>query len=55
VNLRSETLAMVLRTWMTQDLSAARQYFENTPDLLPDDRQQIAEAMTALSGQSAEP
>jgi hypothetical protein len=55
VNLRSETLAMVLRTWMTQDLSAARQYFENTPDLLPDDRQQIAEAMTTLSGQSVEP
>jgi hypothetical protein len=54
-NLRSETLAMVLRTWMTQDLAAARQYFENTKDLLPDDRQQIAEGLATLSGQSAEP
>jgi hypothetical protein len=53
--LRSETLATVIRGWMTSDLPAARQYFENTDDLLPDDRQQIAEALTALSGQSAEP
>jgi hypothetical protein len=54
-NLRSETLVMVLRTWMTQDLSAARQYFDNTNDLLPDDRQQIAEALATLSGQFVEP
>jgi hypothetical protein len=54
-NLRSETLAVVLRTWMTQDLTAARQYFEGTENLLPEDRQQIAEALAALSGQSAEP
>jgi hypothetical protein len=54
-NLRSETLATVLRTWMTEDPSAARQYFEGTSDLLPDDRQQIAEALTMITGQPAEP
>ena len=54
-NLRSETLAMVLRAWMTRDLPAARQYFESTGDLMPDDRQQIAEALTTLSGQPVDP
>jgi hypothetical protein len=53
--LRSETLATVIRSWMTDDLPAARQYFENTKDLLPEDRQQIAEALATLGGQSAEP
>ena len=54
-NLRSETLVMVLRNWMTEDPAAARQYFENTQGLLPDDRQQIAEALAVYSGQPADP
>ena len=53
--LRSETLATVIRGWMTADLPAARQYFENTTDLLPEDRQQIAEALTAITGQPVDP
>jgi hypothetical protein len=53
--LRSETLAGVLRNWMTTDLPAARRYFESMKDLLPEDRQQITESLTALSGQPANP
>jgi hypothetical protein len=51
--LRSETLAAVLRNWMTTDLPAARSYFEKTGDLLPEDRQQISESLAVLSGQPA--
>jgi hypothetical protein len=40
---------------MTVDPAAARQYFENTQDLLPDDRQQIAEALAVYSGQPVDP
>jgi hypothetical protein len=53
--LRSETLATLIRGWMADDLPAARQYFEVTKNLLPEDRQQLAEALAAISGQSADP
>jgi hypothetical protein len=51
--LRSETLVIVLRNWMTADLPAARSYFEKTKDLLPDDRQQIADCLAVIGGQKA--
>ena len=50
--LRSETVATVLRNWLTADKSTAENYFAATKNLLPDDRQQIAELIAARSGQT---
>jgi hypothetical protein len=51
--LRSETLVTVLRNWATSDLPAAKQYFDSTQDLLPEDRQEVADVIAAISGQTA--
>lgn len=51
--LRSETVANVLRNWLTTDLSTAENYFASTKDLLPDDRQQIADVIAARNGQTS--
>ena len=51
--LRSETLVSVLRNWATADLPATRKYFENSKDLTPEDRAEIAGVITTLSGQTA--
>lgn len=48
--LRSETLTNVLRAWATNDLPAARRYFESTQNLLPDDRKEIANLLATLGG-----
>ncbi|HXT11291.1 MAG TPA: hypothetical protein VN873_06985 [Candidatus Angelobacter sp.] len=48
--LRSETLAAVLRNWLTTDRTSAENYFASTKDLLPEDRQQIAEVIAARNG-----
>jgi hypothetical protein len=53
--LRSETLVSVLRNWLTLDPSAAENYFNSAADLLPDDRQQIAEVIAARNGQTPTP
>ena len=45
--LRSETLANVLHNWVLEDLPAAKQYFDTTKDLLPEDRQQISEIIAS--------
>jgi hypothetical protein len=44
--LRSETLVTVIRNWLTTDLPAARQYFDSTKNLSPEDRQELAEVFT---------
>ncbi len=50
--LRSETLADVLHNWVIEDLSAAKHYFDETKNLLPEDRKKIAEIIaTAESGE----
>ena len=50
--LRSATLADVLHNWVLEDLPAAKQYFNTTKNLLPEDRQQISEIIgTAEAGE----
>jgi hypothetical protein len=51
--LRSEALADILHNWVLTDLSAARKYFETTPDLQPADRQKIAEIIGSINSQTA--
>ena len=46
--LRSETVATVVRNWMTTDLAAARDYFKTSQTLLPADRQQLDEVFAGL-------
>jgi hypothetical protein len=53
--LRSETVASVLRNWLTTDQSTAENYFAATKNLLPEDRQQIAEVIAAKSGLALSP
>jgi hypothetical protein len=50
--LRSETLVTVIRNWLTMDLPAARQYFESTKNLLPEDRQELSEIFRVFSHES---
>jgi len=51
---RSEALANLLHDWALIDLSAAKNYFESSTNLLPADREQIGKMLTELSGNSAE-
>jgi hypothetical protein len=51
--LRSETVAEVLHGWALEDLAAAKQYFANTANLLPEDRRRIGEIIA--SSESAAP
>jgi hypothetical protein len=51
--LRSQTLASVLRNWLTVDLGGAENYFNSTQNLLPNDRQEIAGVIATLKGQTA--
>ena len=51
--LRSETVAEVLHGWALEDLAAAKQYFANTTNLLPEDRQRIGEIIA--TSESATP
>lgn len=53
--LRSEALTDILRNWVQTDFTAARNYFETTRDLQPADRQQIAEIIAGMDGQTAAP
>ena len=54
--LRSETLGNVLHNWVLEDLPAAKQYFDTTKYLLPEDRQQISEIIaTAEAGSNRPP
>jgi hypothetical protein len=46
---RSEALRNVLRNWVMMDLPAATSYFNSTTDLLPADRQQIADMIADLT------
>lgn len=50
--LRSEALDDVLRNWVHSDPQAATTYFNTTQNLLPADRQQIAEILTDLNSQA---
>jgi hypothetical protein len=52
--LRSEALRNVLRNWVLMDLPAATSYFNQTTDLLPADREQIASMIADLSHNSTE-
>jgi hypothetical protein len=47
--LRSETLVAVVRNWLTSDLPAARHYFETTKNLLPEDRQELAQVFAVFN------
>lgn len=47
--LRSTALNDVLRNWVASDPAAARSYFDNTPNLLPADRQQISEILAGMN------
>jgi hypothetical protein len=51
--LRSETLTMVIRNWLSTDLQAAHRYFENTKNLLPEDRQELTEVFSNFSHEAA--
>jgi len=51
--LRSTALTDILRNWVLADFSAARNFFETTKDLQPADRQQIAEIIAGINGQTA--
>lgn len=46
--LRSETLVMVVRNWLTSDPAGARNYFKATAHLLPADRQQLDDVFAGL-------
>ncbi len=46
--LRSETLATVVRNWMTADPSAARAYFQTNTDILPADRQPLEQVFAGM-------
>ena len=52
-NLRSQALNDVLRNWVQTDFTAAKSFFDTTPDLLPADRQQISEIITSMSAQTS--
>jgi hypothetical protein len=41
--LRSETLNFVIRNWVAVDTAAAKTFFDNTTNLLPEDRKQLAD------------
>lgn len=51
--LRSTALTDILRNWVQTDFSAAQAYFNTTQDLQPADRQQIAEIIAGINGQTA--
>ena len=51
--LRSETTVTVLRNWLTTDLTAAKNYFDTTKNLLPADREEVAGVIAALSAPSS--
>ena len=52
--LRSEALRNVLRNWLFIDRAAATSYFNSTADLLPADREQIADMISDLTPKSSE-
>ncbi len=52
--LRSTTLATVIRNWLTEDLPAAKHYFESTKNLLPADREELSEVFTNFSHDAVE-
>jgi len=45
-NLRSEVLGEVLRSWVLENPTVARHYFDATSDLLPTQRQEIRDILT---------
>jgi hypothetical protein len=51
--LRSQTLVTVLRNWITVDAAAAQNYFNNTTDLTPEDREEITDVIKAMQGNIA--
>lgn len=51
--LRSAALADILRNWVQTDFPAAQNYFKTTENLLPADRQQIAQIIAGINNQTA--
>ncbi len=51
--IRSEALCNVLRNWVMMDLPAATSYFNSTTELLPADREQIADMISDLTPKTA--
>jgi hypothetical protein len=51
--LRSATVATVLRNWADQDPAAAQNYFQSTTNLLGSDRQRISETLADLTKNTA--
>ena len=51
--LRSQTLNLVLRNWLTIDPAAAKQFFDNTKNLLPDQRKELAEIFDSPTADTA--
>ena len=47
--LRSSTLASVMRDWFYSDMPAAENYFQTTTNLSAADRQQLSDVITSLS------
>jgi hypothetical protein len=47
--LRSETLQLVLRNWLTSDFASAKKFFDGTSHLLPEQRQELAEVISGLN------
>ena len=48
--IRAETLANVLDSWLRTDLPAARKYLESTKQLRPEDRERLEELVKSLGG-----
>jgi hypothetical protein len=42
-----------LRNWITVDAAAAQNYFNNTTDLTPEDREEITDVIKAMQGNIA--
>jgi hypothetical protein len=47
--LRSAALADILRNWLQTDFSGARNYFQNTANLMPAERQQLSEIIAGIN------
>lgn len=53
--LRSATLASVARDWLYSDMPAAENYIQTTTNLSGADRQQLADVMAGIAGNSSTP
>jgi hypothetical protein len=48
-NLRSRTIVAIVQTWVVSNPSAAMNFIQTSPDLLPDDRKQLLAAINTAS------